>query len=67
VLQAQSFSQLLHTLHSHSKPKSQEVDALKSERINKTQPKQQTQQRQVQQSAPPKLGGNGVIRWKIPQ
>lgn len=67
VWQAQSFSQFLNALHSHSKPKSQEVDALKSERINKTQPKQQAQQRQIQQPAPPKLGGNGVIRWKIPQ
>jgi hypothetical protein len=67
VLQAQSFSQFLHILQNRSKPKSQEMDALKFERINETQPKQRMQQRQPHQSAPPKLGGNGVISWKMPQ
>jgi hypothetical protein len=65
VLQAQSFSQLLHTLHNPSKPKSQEMDALKSERMNEIHPKQRVQQPQKQMSQ--KLGGNGVISWKMPQ
>lgn len=66
VLQAQSFSHFLHTLQNSSKPKLQEENALKFERINEPQPKQRVQQRQLQQPAPPKLGGNGVISWKVP-
>jgi hypothetical protein len=67
VLQAQSFSQLIYTLHNPLKQKLQDFDALKSERTNETQPKQRVQQRQSEQPASPKLGGNGVISWKMPQ
>jgi hypothetical protein len=54
VLQAQSFSQLIHTLHNHSKQKSRDFDALKSERINETQPRQRLQQWQAQHPVSPK-------------